>query len=1161
MNEYSDFVTPFRQPAPHYGEVPFYWWNGEKLNRERLTAQLESLAANGVAGVQVNYAHQYGGGEKDLPYGGAGRSIPGDPAQFSEDWWDFFGYAAHECERLGMGIGVGDYTIAWIGNGFFTDQVAKTPGMGAMLLSAQRKMLFCREDLGDAADVLAAVTYEDADCCVPRVLYARGSTEDFPYGCYEAYILRFTPAPLAIDPMAPGCGELLTHIYFEEFERRLPDLKPGTLNYFFQDELLFGADARRMWREELRERVQAEKGYDPLGFLPHLFYNLGPMTAKIRLDIADCRTALMEEHYFRPVFDFHNSRGMIYGCDQSSRGRDPGEFSDYFRAVRWFTAPGNDTPGRAADLVKVKVNASIAHLYGRPRVWLEGYHSSGWGTALSSITAPTSDNFLFGANLLNLHGLYYSTFGGFFEWAPPDFHFRMPYWDDAKTWLDRYKRLSAVLTAGVHICDAAVFYPVSSCDYGENAEHCCARTFQTAAFLFSRGLDFDFIDHQSILRAEIENGKLCVAGGAYQLVVLCAVDCIRFPVLEKLRDFALAGGNVVFLERTPYETDLTPVEKPRLRAATEEILCAPGGALVDADAELLQFVNRNVRRMFLPDADDLGEQLWCAARDCGGQRLFFLRHCAKNSVCRFEAAGQPFLLRPEEGKIYRLLGTVQAAGFTFIKLPLEADEDTLILFSDDYVPFDGEWNTAGFREEKPVYMLPLEGDWDFSLRPTLDNTYGDFYQPPGGMIGAEARFFRCWQENDPDAAQERPFCQSEPITSVPVTGNVFAVARRLSKAGMLPLDPSAPQPFHDRYGYIHPAQHDPAAQYEQGWHGLKGRVYDYNMTFDTDCVFITDIVCAAPTHAWLYLTGVKPDVLYVNGQKIDDFGDMLLLPAGRARLAAGFVYDETRQPDFVNRASLKRAGVWLTTEKNLPPETRPLCIRPFANPVFLPMENVALTTHTFAFSFRAVPGTYGFEGCFFGRLLHAELNGRPMTLEETGTGFFGGTCYRAEGEKSDTIPEITFMLETDPGRAYTGAIPEPVKLLHGTGVLPCGNALRFGALKNYSGKLVYQKTVAVPETREPLRWELDLGEVSVSARVAVNGRLAAVLPCPPYRCDVTDFLSPGENEIEVTVSNTLANHYSTVPSGYSNFPADAASGLIGPVALRAFGMPEEAVVL
>ena len=82
---------------------------------------------------------------------------------------------------------------------------------------------------------------------------------------------------------------LNTDLFFAEFERRLPDLKTGTLNFFFQDELLFGCDVKRLWRKNLREGVQAKYGYDPIGFLPHLFYDLGDFTPKLRMDVADVR--------------------------------------------------------------------------------------------------------------------------------------------------------------------------------------------------------------------------------------------------------------------------------------------------------------------------------------------------------------------------------------------------------------------------------------------------------------------------------------------------------------------------------------------------------------------------------------------------------------------------------------------------------------------------------------------------------------------------------------------------------------------------------------------------------------------------------------------------------------------------------------------------------
>ena len=64
---------------------------------------------------------------------------------------------------------------------------------------------------------------------------------------------------------------------------------------------------------------------------------------------------------------------MIYGCDHGGRGRNVVEFGDYFRTQRWNQGPGCDQPGLGRDLIKNKVASSIAHLYQRPRVWLEGY--------------------------------------------------------------------------------------------------------------------------------------------------------------------------------------------------------------------------------------------------------------------------------------------------------------------------------------------------------------------------------------------------------------------------------------------------------------------------------------------------------------------------------------------------------------------------------------------------------------------------------------------------------------------------------------------------------------------------------------------------------------------------------------------------------------------
>ena len=60
----------------------------------------------------------------------------------------------------------------------------------------------------------------------------------------------------------------------------------------------------------------------------------------------------------------------------------------------------------------------------------------------------TFANFAMGFNLLTLHGLYYSTNGGWWEWAPPCNHFRMPYWQHMGGFMDCVQRLSYLMSPG-----------------------------------------------------------------------------------------------------------------------------------------------------------------------------------------------------------------------------------------------------------------------------------------------------------------------------------------------------------------------------------------------------------------------------------------------------------------------------------------------------------------------------------------------------------------------------------------------------------------------------------------------------------------------------------------------------------------------------------------
>jgi len=122
-------------------------------------------------------------------------------------------------------------------------------------------------------------------------------------------------------------------------------------------------------------------------------------------------------------------------------------------------------------------------------------------------------------------------------------------------------------------------------------------------------------------------------------------------------------------------------------------------------------------------------------------------------------------------------------------------------------------------------------------------------------------------------------------------------------------------------------------------------------------------------------------------------------------------------------------------------------------------------------------------------------------------------------------------------------------------------------VKYFSGTATYTKILQATQSwfRPGAKILLDLGVVGDIADVSVNGKAMGVLWKPPYRVDVTSALKPGENKLEIKVTNQWTNRITgdrTVApdkrifgggpagrrGGFFNRPMPLTeSGLIGPV--------------
>lgn len=80
-----------------------------------------------------------------------------------------------------------------------------------------------------------------------------------------------------------------------------------------------------------------------------------------------------------------------------------------------------------------------------------------------------------------------------------------------------------------------------------------------------------------------------------------------------------------------------------------------------------------------------------------------------------------------------------------------------------------------------------------------------------------------------------------------------------------------------------------------------------------------------------------------------------------------------------------------------------------------------------------------------------------------------------------------------------------------------------------AGTVQFAAEIQLPPLKKAF---LDLGDVYETAEVFVNGRSAGVKLCKPYVFDLTDYLTPGQNQLSVEVTNTLGTEIRDALSHY-----------------------------
>ncbi|WP_328369633.1 glycosyl hydrolase [Streptomyces sp. NBC_00445] len=756
----------FEDPPRDFGPTPLWWWSGAEVTRDRLEWQMRAFADGGVHNlVVINLA----------PTGPSFGARADQPAWFGEEWWARFTDACEIAARLRMRLWFYDQ-IGFSGANIQGGITRRHPEAAGLALRTRTATVHG-----------GTVALRDGETLV-GAYDAGGRRLPDPVGVADGTQVQLvTAVPTAFDYLDPHAVGALMDAVHHEYDRRVPEYLGTVIAGSFQDEL----PGTNSWSRRFSEEFRVRRGYDLLDHLPALF---GTRTtddaAKIRADYYAVRAELTEEALFRPLADWHRERGLLLGCDQSNPARAgyPAQstqlYTDYFRTHRWYSAAGSDHHGDA------KVHSSMAHLYGHERVWIEAFHSSGWGGTLEDTYDWLLPFLRSGANLYNPHASYFGTAGGWFEWAPPATDWRQPYWKQYPAFSRAVARICSIMCWGSYEADVAVLHPTATMqsllpldapvhhfgdgrlggphtDADETQRHyldlCGTNDWRRprAGALDLRRVSFDVVDDDSLQRAKAADGALRIRDLAYSAVLLPSASVLEEETARRLTELLDAGGRVVVVGRPPVTAAglagddsvvAALVSHPRLERARDA--AAGAAAVADSAGHATGDVPLLVRRKgnaavalvtgAFPDA---------CVRERGARKHTTdpSRYARTSSVSVRAPVAEAEVWNPANGTRSPARVTVSEDGVSTIEVCLDGAPAMLVVWREG-----APTSRAAVPPGSDEAVIDVSTGWQGRLIPTLDNRWGDLALPPGSSVAEPQIWDMEWTESEaPDAVWRR----------------------------------------------------------------------------------------------------------------------------------------------------------------------------------------------------------------------------------------------------------------------------------------------------------------------------------------------------------------------------------------------------------------------
>lgn len=757
------FYEGFVNPPAEVGPDVYWWWNANALSKTEIVRELDVLNDAGIHGVLI------------FPLQAPLEPTRTDEKQLqwlSPEWAQMLQFTIEEASKreiyvdllVGTGwpfggpfvengdaikiIKLGKKELHGPGTfkGNIKDLMVLPPGAyGETTHGLEPELKFLRLLPNNPQDFEPGIELKDK-------VQADGTIEfEIPAGEHTLYTGTHREGFIVVNISAPGGeGPVIDHLsrpaldnYLATFENALQpylgDKIGKNLRSLHCDSFEF---TNANWTTDLPTEFEKRRGYSLEPYLPFVIewppVSGGPgfseTVNRVQYDFWKTQKELFHERFVTPFYEWCHKQGTDcriepyggYATDQVEAKLVP----DRPMGETWISME-REIP-KTENLIPVetqrsprsyaiwscmsnKYTSSGAHLSGRQQVSCETMTSGSGSFRLrpQDIKLGLDTSFMAGINHTYYHGYNLSSPQAGF----PGWFYCGSYIDEKELWWPYFKEVNEY--------NARVSYVLQKSVSKSQVALISWETFLWEA-LHQHGYCVDYVNEQIICDARSDRRKLVYGPQSYEVLILNRVDAIEPRTAKAIKDFAEAGGKIIFIDQAPHHapglTDAANRSAQTKETIREIVKRYPDRIFVVPGAEQkgwFDWVPANLAKTGIAPAVQISkpDRLLCQIHQVEDKKdIFFFANLdvanAKTFTAKFDTHDKtPWRWDPMTGKRWAMPFSKTP---NMIDISLKPTESLLLVFEPDY-------------SEKPVPAPVVDADdyfeiatpWDLTLKHVL----------------------------------------------------------------------------------------------------------------------------------------------------------------------------------------------------------------------------------------------------------------------------------------------------------------------------------------------------------------------------------------------------------------------------------------------------------